>query len=68
MVGKRGQGRSDRLLLVSPPRAESSLLATLGSSCGRLPAEVHRDRCKHKRNWDRRLVVVVVFVVVFVSD
>ena len=32
VVRVRGQGRSDRLLLVSPPRAQSSLLATLSSS------------------------------------
>ena len=47
VVQRRGQGRSDRLLLMSPPRAQSSLLATLSSSCGSLPAEVHRKKCKH---------------------
>ena len=39
MVRKRGQGRSDRLLLVSP-RAQSSLPPAL-SSTRRLPAGVH---------------------------
>ena len=33
-----------RLLLVSPPRAQSSLLSPLGSSCDGLPAEVHQKR------------------------
>ena len=63
MVSKRGQGRSDRLLLVSPPRTQSSLLSSLSSDHG-LPARIHRKLC-HKKNgnsWDRRLVVVVVVV------
>ena len=51
LVRKRGKGRSDRLLLVSPPRTQSSLLAPLSSSCNRLQASVHRERC-HKKEWE----------------
>ena len=38
---RRGQGRSDRLLFMSPPQAQSSLLATLSSSGPGLLAWVH---------------------------
>ena len=47
MVRVGGQGRSDRLLLVSPPRAQSSLLSPLRSAQHGLPARVHHERCKH---------------------
>ena len=43
VVFVRGQGCSHRLLLVSTPRAQSSLLSPLRSSCAGLPARVHHD-------------------------
>ena len=52
MVSKRGQGRS-RLLLVSPPRAQSSLLSSLSSAHG-LPARIHREKC-HKNKGTLRI-------------
>ena len=55
MVPQRGQGRSDRLLLVSPPRAQPSLLAPLSSSFDGLPAWFH-------------LVDLDVYVIVVVVD
>ena len=63
MVGHRSQHRSDRLLLVSPPRAQSSsLFPPLCSSSQGLRARVHGTGATTKREehaWDRRLVVVV---------
>ena len=59
----RGQGRSDRLLLVSPPRAQSSLLSPLRSSCPGLPASVHRTTQvtrKKVHSWEDSVVVVAV--------
>ena len=43
-VRKSGQGRSDRLLLVSPPRAQWSPSPTLSSSGPGLPAEAHQGK------------------------
>ena len=43
------RGRSDRLLLVSPPRAQSSLPPTLSSAQHGLPARIHRERCHKTR-------------------
>ena len=63
MVRVRGQGRSDRLLLVSPPAAQSSLLWPLRSAQRGLPARVHRERC-HKKEWELLGKTPVVVVVV----
>ena len=47
VVHHRCQGRSDRLLLVSPPRARSSLPATLSSSHHGLPAKLSHENLQH---------------------
>ena len=48
---KRGQGLGDQLLLVPPPQAQSSLLATRAHG---LPARIHRTaQVTHKEKWAR---------------
>ena len=49
MVHHRCQGCSDRLLLVSPPRAQSSLPATLSSSHHGLPARLGHEKLSNSR-------------------
>ena len=71
VVRRSSQGRSDRLLLVSPPRAQPSLPPTLSSSRG-LPAGHHRKghttpkKMKVLKGATWLCVVVVVVVVVVV--
>ena len=49
VVHHRCQGCSDRLLLVSPPRAQSSLPATLSSSHHGLPARLGHEKMSNSR-------------------
>ena len=67
VVRRSSKGRSDRLLLVSPPRAQPSLPPTLGSSHHGLPARLSHGTRLHLEK-RKRLVVVVVCVVQMIQS